>query len=382
MVEKSIPVFSNSLGSDEVEAVSDVFASGWLGQGPECQALEAELAERLGIERFLLTNSGTSSIYIALASLGLSRGDEVIVSSVNFVACASAVIAAGATLVFADVDRHTLNIRAEDIEKVKTANTRAVIILHYGGHPCDMDSIKDVCGDQIAIIEDAAIAFPGHYKGKSCGTIGDIGIFSFNAVKALAMGDGGGLAFRDEGVYEKAKIHRYLGLADGTRSGLDSLREKQAQRWWEFGVEELAGRHISNDILAAIGRVQLRKLDGFIQRRHEVWNLYQSMLSSVPGIQIPPEPLPDCKGAYFLYWLQIPERRDALAAHLAENGVYCTFRYFPLHLIDFFRSTVRLPGAEYANETTLNIPLHQNLSDNDVSRIVDLIQDFMASERR
>jgi aminotransferase len=202
-----------------------------------------------------------------------------------------------------------------------------------------------------------------------------MGIFSFNAVKALAMGDGGGLAIRNEHLLNRAKSFRYLGLADTTRSGLDALSEGQNQRWWEFQVQDLAGRHISNDILAAIGRVQLKKVPGFIRRRKEVWALYQDGLKNIPGLRLPPEPLEGCESAYFMYWLQT-DARDALAAHLTENGVYCTFRYFPLHLVEHFGPRKVLPGADRANEITLNIPLHQNLSDEDVARVIDLVAGF------
>jgi aminotransferase len=371
-----IPVFSNSLGDEELAAVGDVLKSRWLGKGPQSTAFEQEMAAALGLEDFLLTNSGTASIFVAIQALDLKPGDEVIISSVNFISCATAVIEAGATPLFADVDPQTLNILPSEIERLKSDRTRAVIILHYGGHPADMDPIQTACGPDVVLIEDAAIAFPAHYKGRPCGTIGDVGIYSFNAVKALAMGDGGGLVFRSKDMLERAKSFRYLGLADTTRSGLDALNEGQVQRWWEFQVQDLAGRHISNDILAAIGRVQLKKVDGFIRRRKEVWDMYQAGLADTPGLTLPPEPLEGCESAYFMYWVQT-EKRDQLAVHLTENGVYCTFRYFPLHLIEHFGPKITLAGADHANETTLNIPLHQNMSDADTARVIGLVRDFM-----
>ncbi len=373
-----IPVFSNSLGQEELDAVEAVMKSRWLGQGPECAAFEAEMAETLGVDNFLLTNSGTASIFVAIHSLGLKPGDEVIIASVNFVSCATAVLETCATPVFADVDPWTLNIKPEEIARLKTPRTRAVIVLHYGGHPCDMDAVRETAGEDILIVEDAAVAFPAQYNGRHCGTLGDVGIYSFNAVKALAMGDGGGMTFRDPELLRKAKSLRYLGLVEATRSGLDTLIESQAKRWWEFQVDELAGRHISNDLLAAIGRVQLRKVGGFITRRKAVWQMYQEQLADISGLKLPPEPLKGSTSAYFMYWIQCA-RRDELASWLTEHGVYCTFRYFPLHLIGRFGARVDLPGADMANETTLNIPLHQNMSDDDVSRVVDLVRKFQES---
>ncbi|MGB7242110.1 MAG: DegT/DnrJ/EryC1/StrS family aminotransferase [Sulfitobacter sp.] len=376
-----IQVFSNSLGKEELDAVGTVFDSQWLGKGPVCDAFEADLATTLKTENFLLTSSGTASIFLAVKALDIKPGDEVIVSSINFIACASAIVEVGATPIFADVDPHTLNITADEITRLITHKTRAVIVLHYGGHPCDMEAILQACGSDIAIIEDAAVAFPASINGRACGTFGDIGVFSFNAVKAVSMGDGGGLAIRDTAVAELAKSHRFLGLGDKTRSGLDALTKSKPTRWWEYELQEIAGRHISNDILAAIGRVQLKKLPATTRRRKKVWDTYQKAFAGVEGLLRPPEPAKGYKSAYFMYWIQVGDKRDALAAYLAENGVYCTFRYYPLHLIKHFNSDVVLPGAELANEITLNIPLHQNLTDAHLEKIIGLVKTFLSEGR-
>ncbi|MBY8977769.1 DegT/DnrJ/EryC1/StrS family aminotransferase [Rhodobacteraceae bacterium NNCM2] len=373
-----VPVFSNSLGQEELEKVSTVFASGWLGKGRECDGFEAEFAAMLGAPSALLTNCCTSAIYIALRSLGIGAGDEVIVSTINFVACASAVIECGGTPVFADVDPVTLNILPSEIERLKTPRTKAVFLLHYGGHPSDMDAVRAACGERIMILEDSANSVSSSYKGAMCGTLGDAGVFSFDAMKILVMGDGGALTLRDEEAVERAKSLRYLGYPDKTKSGLASLAEKSTSRWWEYEVEVASGRYISNDIMAAIGRVQLQKLDGFIARRREVWEFYQQAFADLGAISRPPEPLAGCTSSYYLYCIQLPKLRDELAAYLAENGVYTTFRYFPLHLVSFYGSTEALPMAEQANERALNLPVHQNLTDDDLEMIVGLVRRFVA----
>ncbi len=370
-----IPIFSNSLGEEELSAISEVFASKWLGKGKQCDAFEAEFAQHLKVLRVLLLNSCTAAIYTALRAIDIGPGDEVIVSTVNFVACASAVLELRAKPVFADVDPHTLNILPSEIERLKTSRTKAVFILHYGGHPCPMDEIRAACGDDIAILEDSANAVSSSYKGNMCGTLGDAGVFSFDAMKILVMTDGGALYLSDDEAFERAKVFRYLGLAPKTTSGMDAMNEKQ-NRWWEFELDETSGRFISNDVLAAIGRVQLQKLSNFIARRKQIWGYYQQEFQNLAEISCPPEPLPDTTTSYYLYWIQTPKRRDALAAYLAENGVYTTYRYFPLHLVKKFNDTSKLPVAEGVNETTLNLPLHQNLSDDNVQQIVDLVKTF------
>ena len=371
-----IPVFSNTLGDEELKVVSAVFKTRWVGKGRQCDAFEREFAKHLGVPQVLLFNNCTAAIYVGVRALGIAPGDEVIISTVNFVATASAVIDIGATPIFADVDPRTLNILPGEIERLKTKRTKAVFLLHYGGHPCSMDEIRTVCGDGITIIEDSANSVSSSYKGKMCGTLGDVGFWSFDAMKILVMTDGGALYLRDDDALEHAKVYRYFGLAPKTTSGMDAMGEKRT-KWWEYELAVTSGRFISNDVLAAIGRVQLKKLPGFIARRKQIWEYYQRELASVPGLECPPEPLPDTTSSYYLYWIQVPKERDELAMYLADNGVYTTFRYYPLHLVNYYEAKCSLLNAEQVNETTLNLPLHQNLTDDDVQRIVDLVKRFL-----
>ena len=373
-----IPIFSNSLDDQELKVVSEAFRSKWVGKGKQCDAFEREFAVHLGTSRVLLVNNCTAATYIVLRALGIGPGDEVITSTVNFVACASAVMDMGAKPVFADVDPHTLNILPDGIERLTTDRTKAVIILHYGGHPAPVDQIRAACRRDVALIEDSANSVSSSYKGQMCGTLGDAGFFSFDAMKILVTVDGGVLWLRDKEAFERAKAYRYLGLAPKTTSGMDAMGEKKS-RWWEYELVATSGRFISNDVFASIGREQLKKLPGFIARRKEIWGCYQRELAGVPDLICPPEPLPGAKSSYYLYWVQTPKRRDELALYLAENGVYTTFRYFPLHLVQYYGARCSLPYAERANETTLNLPLHQNLSDDDVQRITELVVRFFRS---
>ncbi len=367
-----IPVFSNTLGKEELQAVKEVFASRWLGRGSICKTFERELSAYFGAD-VLLTNCATSALYIGLRALQLPRGCEIIMPSINFVACASAVLELGFRPVFADVDPHTLNLMPTEIERLRTERTAAVIVLHYGGHPARMDEILDVTGDHIQVIEDAANAVASKYHGKACGTLGMMGIWSFDAMKILVMSDGGAL-YINSMQRKRAERLRYLGLPLKSKSGTDAAAEGSG-RWWEYEVVELSGRFTSNDLLAAIGRVQLRKLPRFINRRLEIWEQYQEGLAGIDWLRRPPEPLEGCTSSYYLYWIQT-EHRDRLAAYLYENGVYTTFRYYPLHLVKHFQARCELPGAEYANRFTLNLPMHQNLDDWDVYKIFRLLKEF------
>lgn len=367
-----IPIFSNTLGRDEVQAVADVFQSRWLGRGEHCKTFEREFGEHLGVDSVLLTNCCTSALYIALRVLGIGPGDEVIIPTIHFVACASAVLEMGAQPVFADVDRCSLNILPSELERLRTKKTKAVILLHYGGHPAPMGKIVETV-PEVLIIEDAANSPASTYEGMACGTMGHAGVWSFDAMKILVMGDGGALWMFDQDHREQAEMLRYLGLAKKTTSGMDSAGE--TSRWWEYEIDEPSGRFISNDIMAAIGRQQLKKLPDFIHRRQQIWEMYQEGLKDLPEVKRPPEPLEGCTSSYYLYWIQLA-RRDELAAYLYEKGVYTTFRYYPLHMVKGFSDGARLPNAEIINNLTLNLPIHQNLSDEEVENIIFLIHRF------
>ncbi|MBN1354240.1 MAG: DegT/DnrJ/EryC1/StrS family aminotransferase [Candidatus Omnitrophica bacterium] len=370
-----IQLFSNSLGKKELDAVKRVFSSKWVGRGHECRSFENEFGAMVSSRNVLLLNNCTSGIYLALRLLGVGKNDEVIIATVNFVAVANAVIDAGAKPVFADVDRRYFNIMPGDIERLKTRRTKAVIILHYGGHPVDYDGLSAACGKGICVIEDAANAIVSKYKNKNCGTLGDAGLFSFDAMKPLCMTDGGVLILRDSNIFEDAKSMRYLGFPEKSASGIDSMRNRKA-RWWEFDLKHTSGRFISNDCAAAIGRVQLKRLPGFIKRRKNIWEFYQKELGNIPGIETPPEPLPDTETSYYMYWIKMKRGRDKLAGYLVRKNIYCTFRYFPLHMVPYYGYKLRLPNAENINNTALNIPLHQNLTDKEAHYVVECIKDF------
>ena len=372
MSKIKIQLFSNSLGDEELQAIKPIFDSKWIGFGSEAKLFEKELGKKIGCSRLLTVNSCTSALFMSMKILGIAPGDEVIIPSINFIGAANAVLEVGAKPIFADVDPEYLNILPEEIERLRNKNTKAIILLHYGGHPCDMEKIREIT-EGIYIIEDSANSILSKYKGANCGTLGDIGCFSFDAMKILSIGDGGAIIVKDEKLFEKAQQLRYLGFKD-RQSGIDALKEKD-HRWWEIELYRSSGRYITNDISSAIGRVQLRKLDSFIKRRKEVWNIYQKELSDLGWLTTPPEPLPETESSYYFYWVKLKER-DKLAKHLIENGIYCTFRYYPLHLIKYYDHKERLANSELLSDITLNIPIHQNLSDNDIEKVIETIKGF------
>ena len=371
-----IPIFSNSLGHEEAVAVEEVLKSKWVGACDKTLEFEKKFGERLNSKHTLSFNCATAALYGSMKILDIKPGDEVLIPSINFIGCANAIIDAGAKPIFCDVDLNTFNVLPSEIEKKITKRTKALLMLHYGGRPANFDEIKEVCGD-IKIIEDSCNTVFSKYKDRYCGTLGDIGCFSFDSMKILVTGDGGMMTFQNDEYLEKALQYRYLGLPSKTKSGVDSLNDGN-NNWWEIELGSTSGRFVSNDIISSIGLVQLGKVDGFLERRQMIWDIYKSELGDVDWLILPPEPEENCTSSHFLFWLRIKDNlRDRFARYMIDNGIYVTFRYHPLHKIKLYKEFyLPLKNADEISNSAINIPIHQNLTDDNLDYIIDKIRNF------
>ncbi len=363
-----INVFGSKVGKEEIEQITDSISRQWMGMGPKTKAFENKMAERLHQEKFVLVDSGSNGLFMALSLLGLPKGSEVIIPSFTWVSCAQVVMMAGCKPVFCDVDIDSQNVTADLIKPHITPNTSAIMVVHYGGLPVDMDPILEL---GLPVIEDACHAVDSIYKGKFCGTMGDVGVYSFDAVKNLSMGEGGGVTSKDEGLMERADILRYCGIG---KSGFEASTHGK-ERWWEYNIVEPFIKMNPSDIAAAIGLAQIEKLDELQAYRKRIWDIYQDEFLGVEWIKTPQNANEGDQHSYFTYFIRVPHR-DAMAKYLFENGIYTTLRYHPLHLNPLYQSKVVLPNSEVLNETGLNIPLHPSLSMNDVDQIVDRVKQF------
>lgn len=372
-----INLFQPALGDEELEAVRRVFASNWPGKGKITDQFESEFARHLGVARELLrsANSCTEGLFLSMPLLGIGAGDEVILPSISFVGGANAILASGARPVFCDVDARVLNCTVDAIERCITPRTKAVLILHYAGVPCDMDAICEVVlRRNVMLIEDSACSVASRFHGKACGSFGDVSVWSFDSMKVLVTGDGGMMYCRTAEIAQRAEELLYLGL--GSKSGFSKAVET---RWWEFDVSCCGRRGILNDIASAIGIEQLKKLPRFLARRKEIHEFYDRELGGLGWLTGPPAIPAEVTSSYYMYWIQTrPDRRDRLATHLKKNGIYTTFRYFPLHRVALYGATEGLPNTERAAAETLCLPLHPSLQDGDLERIVDSVRRFDA----
>ncbi len=372
-----INVMQPSLGQEELDRLKKVFESNWIGKGPLVKEFERAYAEHLGssADRVLSTNCCSEGLFSSMYICDIMPGDEVIVPTVSFVGAGNAVCANGSKLVLCDVDPRTLNARAEDIEKVITPKTKAILLLHYGGIPCDMDAIMPLAEHYgLKVIEDCAAGVCSSYKGRALGTFGDMGMWSFDAMKILVCGDGAILHFNTPELREKADKWLYFGLQ--AKSGYEN---SVAQKWWEFDISCYGHRAIMNDVTAAIALEQLKKLPMFMEKRSAVHNAYNDNLADLGWMDLP-LPLPEGSvSSFYFYHIQVKNgKRDELARFLREAGVYTTYRYFPLHRVPHYGLDGSFPGADYAADNSLCLPIHQSLSESEVQFIIDKVREFGA----
>jgi Predicted pyridoxal phosphate-dependent enzyme apparently involved in regulation of cell wall biogenesis len=365
-----ISVFGSFIGKEEIEAVTSCMESNWLGFGKNVDLFEKKFSERLRLSSFAMVDSGSNALFMAVKLLDLPPNSEVILPSFTWVSCAQSILMAGHKPVFCDVDINTMNIRAVDIREKITKKTAAIMVVHYAGLPVDMDSIIEL---GYPVIEDAAHAVDSTYKGKSCGSIGDIGIYSFDAVKNLTVGEGGGITFKNPELLERAKMLRYCGIG---KSGFDSAMDSKA-KWWEYNIQEPFIKMLPTNMAASIGIVQLDRLDDLQTRRKNIWDKYQFEFGHLTSVICPIEALPSDTHTYFTYGIRVA-KRDDLARYLLDKGIYTTLRYHPLHLNEIYNQThVNLPNTELLNKEALNIPLHPRMTDEEVEKVVFEIKSFL-----
>lgn len=365
-----IPVFRPSLGDEEIEAVSDVMRSGWIGLGPRTAEFEERFAAFCRVPHAVALNSGTAALDLAMKLLDIGPGDEVIVPTITFVSTAHVVAHNLGTPIFADVDPQTLNIDLEDVARKLTSRTRAIVVVHYGGRPVDIDGIRAIAGD-IPLIEDCAHATGALYRCAPVGGLGTIGCFSFHAVKNLTTGDGGMLTTHNAAWADRARSLRWLGIDRSTWQ----RTEGEAPYAWEYTVAELGLKSHMNDIAAAIGLVQLQRLDALNGRRRAIMQRYREALADIEQIELPLEDDRVFRSSWHMFVIKC-DRRDQLSDFLARHDVATGVHYAPIHRYACYGDQPGLPVAESVFKRLLTLPLFPDLPDDQVDRIVGLIRRY------
>jgi len=375
-----VPLFDLRLGAEEEDAVLGVVRSGWLSMGPKTDEFERAFAEKLGCAHAIAVSSGTAALHLTLRALWVGAGDEVIVPDLTFVATANAVLQQGATPVLADVvGAHDLTVDPRDIERKITDNTRAIIVVHYGGFACDMDAITAL-GEEfgLAVVEDAAHAPGATYGEQRLGTIGHAGCFSFHSNKNIAAGEGGMVTTDDDDHADRIRAMRSHAMTapDLARRTGDA---------WGYDLKELGFNYRPTDIESALGLVQLARLDENNAARATLAQRYRERLAGVAGVGVPfgdewVESRPEgTLSAHHLMEVLLPEgvERAAVQHALAEAGVQTSVHYRPLHTFSSpLLAAAPANGLEQIGalaDRLLSLPLWPGMAESDVDLVVDAL---------
>ncbi len=380
-----IPFACADLNEDEVAAVAEALASGWLTTGPKCAELEAAFRAYTGAAHALAVNSCTAAMHLALAALGVGPGDEVITTPLTFCATVNVILQTGATPVLADVGED-LNLDPARVEALITPRTKAILPVHYGGLPCRMDAIWALAERHgLKVIEDAAHAAGAEYRGRKIGAgLSDAVCFSFYANKNMTTGEGGILTTPSSELADKMRV---LALHGMSRDAWNRYGEGGS---WYYEVVECGFKYNLSDILAAIGLVQLRKLDRMNARRAEIARRYSEAFGTLEEVELPAD-REDSKHAWHLYALRL--RLDKLdigraefIEKLRERGIGCSVHFIPIPLHPYYRRTLPLRDpceralAEYPR--LVSLPLHSRLSDGHAERVIEAVRETVAAHRK
>jgi dTDP-4-amino-4,6-dideoxygalactose transaminase len=372
------------LGDEEIEAVADVIRSGWIGTGERAREFEQAFAEKIGAAHAISVSSCTAALHVSLEALGIGPGDEVITTAMTFVATVNAIMHAGATPVLVDVDPLTLNLDLDDVRRRIGPRTRALLPVHFGGLPVDLTELRALAGEHgLVVLEDAAHALGARFAGAPIGAGGTAVCFSFYPNKAITTGEGGMVTTDDAKLAELLRLLRHHGL----------LRDA----WERFGSEgnvfneaiAFGFKYNLTDLQAALGLVQLGRLDDFIERRRTLGEVYGRELARVSGLR--PQPRPwndDVRHGQHLYIIEVDEQavgldRDALLGALSAENIGTGVHYRAIHLHPYYRTRLgldpgALPVAERLSTTLLSLPLSAAMSEDDVVAVVDALERIQA----
>lgn len=371
--KRMIPVFKPWMGDEEAAAVTEVLRSGWIGLGPKTKEFEEKFAAYMGCRYAVGVNSATAALHLGMMIMNV-EGGEVITTPMTFVSTNHAILYNNAEPVFCDIEPDSLNLDAGKIEPLITKKTKAIVVVHYGGYAADMDRIIALARKHnLKVIEDSAHACGGEHKGKKLGTVGDVGCFSFHAVKNLATGDGGMITTNDPAAYAKLMKLRWVGISKDTWSREDKDTKQYS---WYYNVEGLGYKYHMNDIIAALGLVQLAKLEAGNQRRREITAAYSKAFAVQPQIEIPRAKEYMNKPACHNYVIKVQER-DRLNAHLKERGITTGVHYIPNNHYDMYKKyRGATPVSSGVWSRLLTLPLFPGLKPEEVKHVTDSVLDF------
>ena len=371
---KPIPYGRQSVDEEDIRAVTDVLRGDWLTTGPKVEEFEHAICDYCGCQYAVAVNSGTSALDIAVQSLGLPKGTEVITTPFTFAATSNALVYNGLIPVYADISRDTRNIDPDDVRRKITDKTGAVLCVDYAGHPCDIAELQEICGEHdLFMIDDACHALGATYRGKKTGTSADMTVFSFHPVKVITTGEGGVVATDDPGRAAALRLLRSHGIDKNAHH----LSEAGAS--WAYDMVALGRNYRMTDLQAALGLSQAKKIDAFVQKRTGLSRLYNELLRDIPGLE-PPVTRADVTHAWHIYTILLKgNRRDAVFSRLKSRNIGVNLHYIPTYHFSYYRNhypqdSSLFPVTEDVFHHILTLPLYPDLREEDVHLVVETLK--------
>lgn len=359
-----LPYGRQIIDDADIQAVVDVLRSDWLTTGPAVEQFEADVCAYTGASYGVAVANGTAALHAAMFALGIGKGDEVIVTPMTFAASANCILYQGGTPVFADVDAATLLLDPAAAEAAITPRTKAIIAVDYAGQPCDWDRLRAIADKHhLSLVADGCHALGAAYRGRRVGTLADITVFSFHPVKHITTGEGGMAVTNDAALAARMRAFRGHGITSTA-----SQREKSGA--WFYEMTELGYNYRITDFQCALGSSQLKKLEGWIKKRNQLAQAYDTALAG--STVIPLTKRNDIRHAYHLYVVRTPDR-DAAFKRLRAQGIGANVHYVPVHLHPYYQrlgyKKGLCPVAETAYDEILTLPLWPGMDDADVERV-------------
>ncbi|MEW4453370.1 DegT/DnrJ/EryC1/StrS aminotransferase family protein [Bremerella sp. JC817] len=362
------------LGDEEIAEVTDALRSCWIGTGPRTARFEDQFADYVGARHAVAVNSCTAALHLSLLASGVGPGDEVITTPLTFASTANVILHAGAMPVFVDVDRETMNIDPSQIEAAITQNTKAILPVHFGGRPCEMEAIGAIADRfGLKVIEDAAHCIEGRYQEQKIGSISPLTCFSFYVTKNMTTAEGGMIATNDEQLATTLKMHALHGLSR------DAWRRFSDDGYQHYEVVYPGFKYNMTDLQAALGLCQLPKLEQWLRRREEIWQQYDEAFAELP-CWVPSPAASETRHARHLYTLlldidQLGKSRDQVMQELHELGIGVGVHYRAVHLHQYYRERYgyeadQFPNANWISQRTISLPLSAKLTADQVDRII------------
>jgi UDP-4-amino-4,6-dideoxy-N-acetyl-beta-L-altrosamine transaminase len=377
-----IPYGHQWIDEDDIKEVVKVLKSDWITQGPKVKEFEDALCKYTGAKYAVAVSSGTAALHIACLSAGIKEDDEVITSPITFVASANCVLYCGGRPVFADIQEDTVNIDPDEIKKKITKRTKAIIPVHFAGHPCDLEEIYSIAKEHnLIVIEDAAHALGAEYKGSKIGSCkySDMTILSFHPVKSITTGEGGAVLTNNKEFYKKLSMFRNHGITK------DKNKMSRFNGPWYYEMQELGFNYRITDFQCALGISQLKKLDKFIQRRRDIVEIYGEAFKNNEYFDLPQE-TKYAKSSWHLYPIRLKNKyktkKNEIFYELRKKQLGVQVHYIPVYYHPFYQrlgyKKGLCPKAEEFYERKISIPLYQHMSNNDVKYVINVILKSLA----